>query len=567
MMMLAWKARVTALIIFSLWLSNFLPAQAVKVLTPAEEANYLRYTQTEEIARFLSLVDRLSPELNVVVAEKTRPVPSFDFRQLYLAVINEEGAATPEGLNRNKPTVFIFASQHGNEQSGKEASLALIRDLALGELRPLLKKLNFLILPQANPYGNWFDVRVNEQNLDLNRDHVKLEAEETAAIHRIFMTWLPEITLDLHEKGDDYYRVSIGCVSNLNISPELSRFSRQVLFPEVNISLEKRRITFFEYLVSQEMGIDSSAGVRYRPEEVAGRQTMWRYSTTDLNDGRNSLGIYETLAFIQECASRHDIPTLAERTRWQYFGVRSLMEAVANHAAEALSLVRGLRKALVEKAAVYQPDDLVHLRMEYARDEKNPTLRIKQFERPESPVRGIMKVDKKAGEYLLQNEVDPAPQPSQYKIVDQVLPNWFPLVASRLTVTRPLGYIIPGQRLDIVDTLLRHGLKVEMVTQDRTVEVEAYEIKDVVPSRYDYLPPERIEVEARAIQTLVRKGDFYVSCAQLGANLIPCLLEPQSQYGLIRYWSYHLVSEKGSIYALFRVVKPAGLTLVPYRPW
>ncbi|MGQ9470671.1 MAG: M14 family zinc carboxypeptidase [Candidatus Aminicenantales bacterium] len=565
--MFSWRVKLTSTIIFAFLILNFLPAQAVRVLTPAEEANYLRYTQTREIARFLSLVDHLSPELNVTVAGKTRPVPSFDFQQLYLAVITEEGVARPEGLNRNKPTVFIFASQHGNEQSGKEASLALIRDLALGELRPLLKKLNFLILPQANPYGNWYDVRVNEQNLDLNRDHVKLEAEETAIIHRIFITWLPEITLDLHEKGDDYYRVSIGCVSNLNISPQLSTFSREVLFPEVNKSLEKRRITFFEYLVSQPMGIDSSAGVRYRPEEVAGRQTMWRYSTTDLNDGRNSLGIYETLAFIQECASRHDLETLAERTRWQYFGVRSLMEAVANHAGEALSLVRRLREVIVEKATVYQPDDLVHLRMEYARDEKNPTLSVKRFERPDSPVRGIMKVDKKAGDYLLQNEVDPAPQPTQYKIVNEVLQNWFPLVASKLSVTRPRGYVIPGQRLDIVDTLVRHGIKVEIVNQDRTIEVEAYEIKDVVPSRYDYLPPEKIEVEARAIQTLVRKGDFYVSCAQLAANLIPCLLEPQSQYGLIRYWSYHLVPEKGSLYALFRVVKPAALALIPYHPW
>jgi len=548
-------------------LVSFLGAQQTKVLTPAEEANYLQYTQTEEIARFLSLVDHLSPEVNVLLAGRTRPIPNFDYRNLYLVVINETGVTSPEGLDRHKPTVFIFASQHGNEQSGKEAILQFIRDLAVGELRPLVKKLNFLILPQANPYGNWFDVRVNEQNLDLNRDHVKLEAEETAAIHRIFQAWLPEVTLDLHEKGDDYYRVSIGCVSNLNIHPQLQAFSRQALFPEVNRSLEKRRITFFEYLVSQEMGLDSSAGVRYSPQELAGREMMWRYSTTDLNDGRNSLGIYETLSFIQECASRHDLPTLAERTRWQYFGVRSLMEALANHAEEVLDLVRGLRKSLVEKAMVYQPDDLVHLRMEYARDEANPTLTIKQFERTESPVRGILKVDKKAGDYLLQSEIEPAPAPGQYKISPQVIKNWFPLVTSKLTVTRPLGYIIPAQRLDVIDTLRRHGIKVEMVIQDKTVEVEAYEVTEIIPSRYDYLPPEKIEVAGRSLQTLVRKGDFYVSCGQLAANLIPCLLEPQSQYGLIRYWSYHLVPEKGNFYALFRVIKPAGLSLVPYRPW
>ncbi len=559
--------RALVIIFFLLGYYNLIFSQPIKILTPAEEANFLRYTQTAEIERFLSSLDYFSPELNVVIAGRTKPVASFDSRYLYLAIINEEGLASPEKLNRNKPTVFIFASQHGNEQSGKEAALQLIRDLSLGELKPLLKKLNFLILPQANPYGNWFDVRVNEQNLDLNRDHVKLEAEATATIHRIFMTWLPEVTLDLHEKGDDYYRVSLGCVSNLNISPELQQFSRQILFPEINKALDKRRITFFEYLVSQEMGIDSSAGVRYSPQELAGREIMWRYSTTDLNDGRNSLGIFETLSFIQECSSRHDLPTLAERTRWQYYGVRSLLEAVANHGDEVLKMVNRLRKNLIEKASVFQPDDIIHLRMSYARDDKNPTLTIKRFERPESPIRGILKVDKKAGDYLLANEIEPAPAPTQFKIITEVIKNWFPLVKSELSVPRPLGYIIPAQHSNIIETLLRHRIKVEMVTQDRMIEVEAYEIIDIEPSRYDYLPPEKIEVRPKTIQTLVRKGDFYVSCAQLAANLIPCLLEPQSQYGLIRYWSYNLVPEKGNIYALFRVIKPVDLSLLPYRPW
>jgi predicted deacylase len=101
-------------------------------------------------------------------------------------------------LSRKKPTLFIFASQHGNEQSGKEAAPLLIRDLAFGNLMPYLKKINVLVLPQANPYGNFVDRRQNEQDLDLNRDHVKLEAAETRAIHAMFAGWMPEVTLDVH---------------------------------------------------------------------------------------------------------------------------------------------------------------------------------------------------------------------------------------------------------------------------------------------------------------------------------------------------------------------------------
>lgn len=296
------KSHFTQKITTSIFLSFsiLLFAQAQTLKTPAEESNFTRYSQNEDIARFLSAVDFLSKETIVQAIGKTKEMRGFSPKDIFLCIVNEDGALTPATLNRKKPTFLLTASQHGNEQSGKEAALGLIRDLGLGELKPLLKKMNFLIIPQSNPYGNWFDVRENEIGLDMNRDHIKLEAEGVQAIHRIFRVWMPEVTMDVHEKGDDYYRVSIGCVSNINIQPKFEEFSRNIILAQVAKNLEKKRLTFFEYLVSQEMGIDSSAGVRFRPEDVGQRERMTRYSTADINDGRNSLGIYETLSFIQE---------------------------------------------------------------------------------------------------------------------------------------------------------------------------------------------------------------------------------------------------------------------------
>ena len=547
------------LVLFSL----FSGAETLK--TPAEEANYLKYSQNGEITRFLSALGFLSKEAVVQVIGKTKEVKEFPSKDIYLCIVTREGASSPQNLNRSKPTFLLAASQHGNEQSAKEAALWLARDLALGELKPLLEKVNFLIIPQANPYGNWFDRRQNELDLDMNRDHVKLEAEGVEAIHRVFKDWMPEVTMDVHEKGDDYYRVSIGCVSNVNIHASLQEFSRKKLLTEVRKNLEKKHLTFYEYLVTQEMGIDSSAGVSYRQEDVAGREEMMRYSTTDLNDGRNSLGIYETLSFIQEGASRHDLKTLEARTRWQYFGIRYLVEAVSRNGEEVVALVSSLRQALLERAKVFREDDLVHLRMDYVRDEKNPELTLKKFKQAETPIRGILKVDKKAGESLLFSDLAPYSYPSEYKVVTEVVKNWFPNVEPRLSVPRPLGYIIPQSHQDVVETLLRHGLSIEMFTKDMTLEVEAYETRDIIPSKYDYIPPDKIEVEKKSLQTIIKKGDFYISCAQIGANLIPCLLEPQSQYGFIRYWKFNLVPEKDDIFPLYRFVKALDLPLMPYK--
>lgn len=316
------------------------------------------------------------------------------------------------------------------------------------------------------------------------------------------------------------------------------------------------------------MGIDSSAGVRYRPEDVGQRERMTRYSTADINDGRNSLGIYETLSFIQEGASRHDLATLPDRTNWQYFGIRFFAEAIAERGEEVLKMVNESRAALLEKAKIDSDDDQVYIKMDYARGEKNPTLTLKRFENIESPIRGILKVDKKAGETLQASDIAPYPSPSaRQKVVTEVVKNWFPGVVPKLSVTRPLGYIIPEKCQDVVEILLNHGVTVEIFSQDKTVDIEAYQVADVVPAKYDYLVPKKLEVEKKILQTVVKKGDFYVSCAQPAAHLIPLLLEPQCDFGLIRYWKYKLVPEKGNIFAFYRVVKSQDLPLIPYRNW
>ncbi len=558
--------RSLILLIFLISVFPFI-SHAETAKTPAEKTGYSRYSQQEEITRFLSRVDQLSKEMTVQIIGQTRETEDYPSKDLYLCILNEEGADSPQHLNRQKPTLLLVASMHGNEQSAKEAALWLIRDLALGKLKTLLEKLNVLVIPQANPYGNWHDQRRNEQDLDLNRDHVKLEAPEVEAIHHVFRTWMPEVTMDVHEKGDDFYRVSIGCVSNTNIHPSLQEFSRHTIIAEVEKELKKKRITFHEYLITQPMGIDSSAGVRYREEELKERETMKRYSTTDLNDGRNSLGIYESLSFIQEVASRHDIETLKERTGWQYYGILFFAESIARHGEEIISLVGDLRGKLLEKAKVFSDEDLVHLRMKYAREKNEPELAIKKFERVETRIRGILRVDKKAGDLLASTDVSPYPYPSEYKVVKEVVRNWFPNVEPTVSVFRPLGYIIPSEHQDVAETLLHHDIKVQMFSIDMPLEIESYRVNEIVPASYDYLPPQKIDVEKKKLQAIIKRGDFYVSCAQPGANLIPSLLEPQSQYGFIRYWKFDLVPEPGDFFPFYRFVGTKKLPLIPYKNW
>ncbi len=539
------KLRSIRLRILAVWIACA-PAmawQSQSHQTPAEASGWTRYTQYEDVTRFLQSIDQAAKEAVVQVIGNTLDAKDFPAANLYVCILTDEGVDAPAALNRNKPTIMIAASQHGNEQSAKEAALMTVRDLAVGHLKPLLKQLNLLIIVQANPYGNFVDRRQNEQNLDLNRDHVKLESPETQAIHRVFRAWMPEVTLDIHEKGNDYYRVSTGCVSNININPELERYSRQQIFPALEKSVSTDGFTWHEYLVSEAMGSNQAAGAPDRPAQGQRRETLLRPSTTDLNDGRNSLGIYNTLSFIQECSSQHDLPTLQERSQWQYSGIHALIRFVAENGKQVLQLVRNSRSELLREAAKPGPENVVYLKMEYVRDPKEPELKLSVFERQPGARSGA------------------AQEP---RIVTQVVTNWFPKVAARLAVPRPFGYIIPTERKDVIKTLLDHGISLGTFIRNASVEAETYVITEITPSAQDYVAPEKIEVQVQPGKHEARIGDFYVSLEQPAANLIPCLLEPQSEYGLIRYRMYNLVPQKGDTFPFVRVInrKPS---VVPYN--
>jgi hypothetical protein len=69
------------------------------------------------------------------------------------------------------------------------------------------------------------------------------------------------------------------------------------------------------------------------------------------------------------------------------------------------------------------------------------------------------------------------------------------------------------------------------------------------------------------VKVPVKKGDFYVDCVQPAANLVPSLLEPQSEFGLIRYRKFELVPEAGGVFEILRFAGTTAPAVIPYKPW
>lgn len=75
-------------------------------------------------------------------------------RDVLLCTLSNPAVRRPaDALNTGKPIVLIVNNVHGGEVAGKDASLILMRDLVLGELKPLLDEAIVLVVPTINPDG------------------------------------------------------------------------------------------------------------------------------------------------------------------------------------------------------------------------------------------------------------------------------------------------------------------------------------------------------------------------------------------------------------------------------
>jgi predicted aconitase with swiveling domain len=420
-----------------------------------------------------------------------------------------------ESGSGEKLKVLMYAQQHGNEPSGKEAAIALARDIATGAFTDFLGSVDFYLIPQINPDGSEKKQRRNAGEMDLNRDHLTLSSPEVAALHSVYNELLPEVTLDVHEYGfagstwveaglHKNFGQQIGALSNANMSMALRRYAWDRVIPQMQNELTSKNVSLHRYLVTD------------------GPEARFRYSTTALNDGRNSMGIYHSLSFLIE--GRNGITMEAdihERARQQLETMKAFAGFFSENAAEVKEMVDRERAALT--GAGLAPD--VAMVMDYVSDAENPSLTV--------------------GVIDLENGEEGA----------RVIEDFHPLVESTLWVQRPMGYVIPADLTEVIAVLERHGIEAIRTENPSPATLASYRIERVTPSWKEDKEFLEVDVTLREEEASVPAGDLMVWCDQMASNLIVTLLEPQSQWGLAPLPEFASLLRVGSEYPIKRIVR------------
>lgn len=112
--------------------------------------------------------------------------------------------------NPTKPTLYMMASQHGDEPMGREASMILARNLCEStNLGTLLTDACIIILPVVNG-DNINKTRNSSSDTDLNRNWATRTTSEIQAASSVFLNYNVVLTIDSHEGGGVDYMEGLG---------------------------------------------------------------------------------------------------------------------------------------------------------------------------------------------------------------------------------------------------------------------------------------------------------------------------------------------------------------------
>jgi hypothetical protein len=477
-------------------------------LTPSPVmSNFTKVTSYDELTKYVQSLDKKSDLLKVKVIGQ-----SVKGKNLYGFMFS----SSQFGKDPSKIKVFIFAQQHGNEQSGKEGALLLAEQLMKPENSYLFDKIDLLLVPQVNPDGSELNVRVNANGADLNRSHLTLSEPETRALHNMFDKYLFEVTMDVHEyspyseewKKCGFRKNSdemIGTTTNLNVSKEIRDLSNNDYLPFIFKYLNERNFSAFEYSPGGPPGVD-----------------YIRHSTFDINDGRQSFGIQNTFSLIQEGKNGEDdfAENLQHRAEGQMTGMRGLLEYAYLNKDKIKKVVADERNKLIKGS----PGKEVSIQSEHVRNGQKLEMPLLSYGTGHDTVISV----------------------NDYR----------PVVKSLYDVKKPDGYLIPKQLTELVEWANRQSLEFKPYKKTGDYKIEQYFINGIDSIDFEEDMVVNPEVVLSEFKGTVAAGEYYfIPTAQLKGNLVVIALEPKSMLGLATYEKYaHLVKNREP-YPILRAIK------------
>ena len=422
--------------------------------------------------------------------------PPYEMGRDRMETGQSDGDANGDQAADPRLRILLLGNIHSGECAGKEALLALLRELSADPNHPWLADCVIVIAPNYNVDANervglnqrpgqvgpekGMGQRANAMQLDLNRDFVKLESPEARSLVGLINDFNPHMFIDCHTTNGSrhQYVLTYDIPHNPTAPKSIRDYLRNNMMPSVTKKLEDKDVLTFYY---GNFSRDNTRWTTYGHEP--------RYSTEYVGL-RGRLGIL---------AEAYSYATYRDRIAGTDAFVRECVEHVRNHADD----IRQLLNLPLPKAG-----ELVHLDSKMvAFPEK---FRIRGFE-------GDQKKD--------------------YEV--EFFGDYQPITSAAM----PVAYALPPEMSLLAERLAMHGVRIDKLEQRGgqpvAINGKAYTVTAInrSPRSFQKHNMVRLEVSGNKQDVTIPPDSFIVSTRQPLGRLVSYILEPETNEGFVT-WNF-----------------------------
>jgi len=447
---------------------------------------------------------------------------------MLMLVVSRNPVVTPEEARETgRPILWIQSAVHGGEVAGKDATILLLRDMALTDRHSRwLDRLIILLLPVFNIDGHdhsspfnranqngpaSMGFRANAQRLNLNRDYMKADSPEMRCWLRAYTAWLPHLVIDNHTtNGMDYqYDITFSVHRNQPAAEPVARWARKWLQPAL-----ARRLAGDGHITGPHVELEDAGELeRGIQPEVSPPGYCLSYTA-----------IQNRVAILAES---HSLKCYRTQVCAHYDLMRHVLDLLSSPGGAALRTAVHLADRKAWKASGSESRGPVFV-------EGVPGGRLVPYQfKGLSSTRTRCKI---TGVFYTEYSDEPIDIP--VKSASRV--------RTTLAIPAPVAYVVPPECTPIIDVLACHGIQMWRLGREFSGEFESWRL---VEEHWDPLPFEgRLRMTFRAIRSREERtlsaGSRLVPMAQRAGRVALNLLAPDAPGSLVRWGFLNAIFEQ-----------------------
>lgn len=482
-----------------LLISSFIFSQN-QYQTPFEKGNGNKTATYEEMNNFY---ENLAKNFNTI--QYLQKGVDDNGKPIYVVIYNPFAEKDFEKLRKEKAVLLINNGIHPGEPDGIDATMMLMRDLALKKIKTpenfviaaisaynISGMLNRGAFSRANQNGpEKYGFRGNARNLDLNRDFVKADSKNAKSFQEIFQWLKPDVFIDNHVSNGADYQYTFTYISTFK--ERLGKVLGEYFYNDFQAK---------NLLDLKKLGYESTPYVNIHGDVpdigFAAFEDTPRYST-----GYASL--FNTLATMPET---HMLKPYDKRVDATY---KYMLVNLQNLDKDYLKIKR-LR---LENLKHYKAGQQYGIRWKIDSTQYS-TMNFKGFEGKYKP----SEISGKPRLYYDRNK----PFTKEIKLFTTAIPTGY--------ITIPEYYVIPQSQYRVIEELKRNQIHMKLIRKDSAIAVESYKIDDFKtvknPAEGHYLHYDT-KVSRSDKKITFQAGDYLVSTQQFGVKYIIETLEPEAK--------------------------------------